>query len=275
MLFCRAGRQPVRWVLSEDRVISVGVLTPHAAGGPAAELSDMAPGRVLTRVSRIPAPGADKSAPGTPPTSPSGLRLLTAPSALDRAAAHLAGASVDVIGYASTSTGYAIGSVAEAAMLERLSQRWSLPVAGTSLSAGAAMRALGVGRVALVHPPWFDDQLNGLGATYFRSQGFEVVSSESAELANDPGRIEPGAIVEWISRHLSDDAEAVFIGGTGLRAARAIEALEERSGRPVLESNQVLLWSILATVDADFQIGGYGRLLGQRPSIVPAPTTSA
>ena len=65
-------------------------------------------------------------------------------------------------------------------------------------------------------------------------------------LPNDPRRIEPGAIVEWISRHVSDDAEAVFIGGTGFRAARAIETLEERLGRPVLESNQVLLWSILA-----------------------------
>jgi maleate isomerase len=83
-------------------------------------------------------------------------------------------------------------------------------------------------------------------------------------LRNDPRRIEPGAIVEWISRHLDDDAEAVLIGGTGFRAARAIEALEERLGRPVLESNQVLLWSILATVQADFEVGGYGRLFGRR-----------
>jgi maleate isomerase len=124
----------------------------------------------------------------------------------------------------------------------------------------------------LVHPPWFDDELNDLGAAYFRSQGFEVVSSESADLVNDPGRIEPGAIIEWISRHLSDDAEAVFIGGSGFRAARAIEALEERLARPVLESNQVLLWAILAKVDADFAVAGYGRLLSQRPSASDAGT---
>src|SRR4051794_28320725 len=68
----------------------------------------------------------------------------------------------------------------------------------------------------------------------------------------DPNRIEPGPVIEWISRHLSDDAEAVWIGGSGFRAARAIEALEERPGRPVLESNQVLLWSTLAKVDANF-----------------------
>ena len=253
-------------------MISIGVLTPHAAAGPEAELPDMAPGQVVTHVSRIPAPGADVSAPGTPPTSPSGLRALTAPSALDAAAGAFAGASVDVIGHASTSTGYAIGLDAEAAMVERLSQRWRLPVVGTSLSAGAALRALQVQRVALVHPPWFDDELNGLGAAYFRGRGFEVVSSESADLVNDPGRIEPGAIVDWISRYLSDDAEAVFVGGSGFRAARAIQALEERLGRPVVESNQALLWAILATVDADFEVGGYGRLLEHRPSATDAGT---
>jgi maleate isomerase len=220
--------------------------------------------RFGTAVSRILTSGADVSAPGTPPTTPSGLRALAAPSVLDAAAVVFAAGSVDVIGYASTSTGYALGFDAETAMLERLSQRWSLPVAGTSLSAGAALRFLHVHRVALVHPPWFDDELNNLGAAYIRSKGFEVVSSESADLANHPGRIEPGAIIEWTSRHVSDDAGAVFIGGTGFRAARAIEALEERLGRPVLESNQVLLWSILARMEADIEVDGYGRLFGRR-----------
>jgi len=250
--------------VTDDRVISIGVLTPHAAAGPEAELPAMAPGRIVTRVSRVMAPGADGSAPATPPTSPSGLRALTAPSALDEAAAAFPSGSVDVIGYASTTTGYSVGFDAEATMLERLSQRWGLPVAGASLSAGAALRALHVQRMALVHPPWFDDELNDLGAAYFRSQGFEVVSAESADLANDPRRIQHAAMVEWISRHLDDDAEAVLIGGTGFRAAGAIEALEERLGRPVLESNQVLLWSILATVQADFEVRGYGRLFGLR-----------
>lgn len=246
-------------------VISIGVLTPHAAPGPAVELPELAPGHVVTRVSRIPAPGADESAPGTPPTSPEGLRALTAPSTLDQAAAEFPQGAVDVIAYASTSTGYAIGPAAETTMVERLSRRWSVPVASTSLAAAAALRALDVRRVALVHPPWFGAELNQLGAAYFRGQGFEVVCSESAELVNDPGRIEPAAIVEWIVHRLTDDAEAVFIGGTGFRAARAIDALEQRLQRPVLESNQVLLWAILAELHTELEVGGYGRLFGQRP----------
>ena len=250
--------------MTAERVISIGLLTPHAAPGPEVELPPMAPGRVVARVSRILPPGDAVSAPGAPPTSPSGLRALAVPSALDEAASAFAGGSVDVIGYASTSTGYALGFHAETTMLERLSQRWALPVAGTSVAAVAALRAVGVKRLALVHPPWFDAELNDLGTAYFRSQGFEVVSSDSAGLPNDPSRIEPGAIIDWISSRLRDDAEAVFIGGTGFRAAQAIDALEERLGRPVLESNQVLLWSILAQVHADVEVGGYGRLFGRR-----------
>jgi maleate cis-trans isomerase len=33
---------------------------------------------------------------------------------------------------------------------------------------------------------------------------------------------------------------------------------------PVLESNQVLLWSILARMEADIDVGGYGRLFDRR-----------
>jgi maleate isomerase len=243
-------------------MITIGVLTPHAEAGPEAELPLMAPGQVFTRLSRIPASDADVAGPGTPPTSPSGLRGLTAPSTLDTAAAAFPLGSVDALGYASTSTGYAIGFDAEAALVERLSHQWRLPVASTSHSAVAAMRAFDVQRVALVHPPWFSDQMNDLGAAYFRSQGFEVASSRSADVVKDPGRIEPVAVLEWITRHVGDDADVVFIGGNGFRAARAIAPLEARLGCLVLESNQVLLWSILAAVNAEFEVVGYGRLFG-------------
>jgi maleate isomerase len=123
-----------------------------------------------------------------------------------------------------------------------------------------ALRILEVERVALVAPPWFDGQMNKLGAAYFRSQGLRVVSSESAELPRDPHRIEPSAVYEWTLRHVPDDADAVFIGGNGFRAAGAIEALEARLERSVLTSNQVLLWSLLTQSGADFQVSGYGQL---------------
>jgi len=123
-----------------------------------------------------------------------------------------------------------------------------------------ALHVLGVERLALIGAPWFDPALNELGAAYFRSQGFELVSSRSAELSLDPARIEAGAVYDWAARNVADDADAVFIGGNGFRAAAAIEGLEVALGRPVVTSNQVLLWNVLARADVRCEIDGYGRL---------------
>jgi len=172
---------------------------------------------------------------------------------------------VDVIGYASTTSAYTIGFDAEMIMTSRLSQLTGRPVAATCASAVQALRVLRLERVALIGAPWFDPQFNELGAAYFASQGFDVVSSESAGLSHDPAAIEPAAVAAWISRHVADSAQAIFIGGNGFRAAGAIDALEATIGRPVLTSNQVLLWQLLAGADASFVIEGYGRLFTHNP----------
>jgi maleate isomerase len=258
-----------------DTVIRIGLLSPHTAIGPEAEFPAMASGRVVTRVAHV---SADAAAAGVraSPTILSGLRALTAPPVLDAAADMLGQDSVDAIGYASTSTAYAIGFDGEAAVVSRLSQRIGIPVSATCASAVLALRVLGVERVALVDPPWFDAELNELGEAYFQSAGFEVVSSMSAGLSRDPRRIEVAAVYEWTSRHVSDDAEAVVIGGNGFRAAGAIVALEAAIGRPVLTSNQVLLWNLLALAGAAFEVSGYGQLFAHKPREVdPGPESTS
>jgi maleate isomerase len=230
-------------------VIRIGVVTPHAAIGPEEEFPEMAPGRVMTCVARVLAEGA---------------------AALDEAADMLGQGSVAVAAHASTSSAYAIGPAAEEVLVTRLSHRIGVPVSASCASAVRAFRVLGVERVALVHPPWFDAELNELGAAYFRSAEFDVVSSESATLSQDPRRIEPAAVYDWTSRHVGDDAEAVFIGGNGFRAAGAIRSLEEAIGRPVVTSNQVLLWNLLAQAGASFEVIGYGRLFRHRSGVPTA-----
>jgi maleate isomerase len=152
-------------------------------------------------------------------------------------------------------------------LVTRLSRRIGVPVSASCASAVRALHVLGVERVALVHPPWFDAELNELGAAYFRSAEFDVVSSESATLSQDPRRIEPAAVYDWTSRHVGDAAEAVFIGGNGFRAAGAIAPLEKAIGRPILTSNQVLLWNLLEQAGARFEVSGYGRLFRHRPDV--------
>ena len=248
---------------TSTEVIRIGVLTPHAALGPEAELPAMAPGRVVTCVARV---SAEEDAFEAHWAIPSGARALITVPLLDGPAELLGQSALDLTVYASTSSGYALGHDTELAVVSRLSRRIEMQVVSTCISAVLALRVLDVGRIALVHPPWFDDELNELGSAYFGSQGFDVVSSASAPLSLDPRRIEPAAVFEWTSRHVADDADAVFIGGNGFRAAGAIAALEDALDRPVLTSNQVLLWNVVRHARVAFEVTGYGRLFASERS---------
>jgi maleate isomerase len=248
--------------------LRVGVLTPHAAVGPEAELPDMVSGRITAVVARIRPPGT-AAAESAPPTAASALRVLARGPALDSAAASIRDASVDAAVHASTSTSYALGHQAEAELVEHLRELCGTPVVASGSSAVEALRSSRSRRVALVHPPWFDDETDELGVRYFRDQGFDVVLSRATGIPNDPGRVRPEHVVDWVARHLDDESDAVFIGGTGLRAAGAIDALERLTGRLVLQANQVLLWSILAASDTAWEVTGYGSLFRTSP-----PTTN-
>jgi maleate isomerase len=197
---------------------------------------------------------------------------MATPHALHDAASTLFPGDVDVLALASTGSGYAIGYRAEAALLKALDERWEVPACSTSQSMVAALRSHHIERISLVHPPWFGYTLSQMGAEYFRSQGFEVIDAQMADLHTEPDQIRPAMVVEWVSQHLSDRAEAVVIGGNGFRAALAIDPLEKTSGRLVLEANQVLLWSVLTSTGTPVSVRGFGTLLENHPNSAE-PTT--
>jgi maleate isomerase len=230
--------------VSGDR-LTVGVVTPHAAAGPEVELPAMTHGRVTTVLSRT----------GSPPGA------STEPAALDRAAVTFRRRTLAAVAHASTTSGYVIGHREETELVERLSQRFNVPAVASCAAVVAALRTYGIGRVQLVHPPWFDADFDELGAAYFRSQGFETVVTKAVDLPDDPARVHPQDVIDWVEHRVEDRAEAVFLAGNGFRAAGAVEELELRTGRLVLEANQALLWGILAATGTRWEVAGHGRLL--------------
>jgi maleate isomerase len=239
-------------------MIRIGVLTPHVVIGPEAEFPEMAPGRLATRVERV--TSGRKASGDVGPVSATALRAATDPPLLERAARRLVADGVDVIGYASTTSAYVIGFDAESAIVSTLSQLTGLPVVSGCAAAVLALRLLEVDRVALIGAPWFSPETNEAATDYFREQEIEVVSSVSAKLSLDPERIDPNPVYEWVSHHVGDSAQAVFIGGNGFRTVGAIERLEATLGRPVLTANQVLLWKLLADAGNPFRVDGFGQL---------------
>lgn len=93
------------------------------------------------------------------------------------------------------------------------------------------------------------------------------VSLQPDHLPSGQTLIRPKDLYNWLAGHVTDDAEAVVVGGNGSRAVGMLEQLEETLGRPVLTANQVLLWAALHVAHSSADaVTGYGRLfaVGER-----------
>lgn len=250
--------QPDGWAQTR-----IGVLTPHADVVPEAEFGAMAPDGISIHAGRVPfvayKPGGAVN--GTLADDP--VRAFADPPLLDDAAELLASAPLQAIAYAFTSSSYVRGSVDDTKLRQRLETRTrGIPVIVTCAAAVTALIALRTKRLALFSPPWFSAEIDQRGARYFHSQGFEVVHSGPAGLPLDQQAVQPGQLYEWVRVHTPKSAEAVFIGGNGLRAIGIIKALEENLGRPILTANQVAFWQALALSGSRVPIVGYGQIFG-------------
>jgi maleate isomerase len=258
--------QETRWKRDGwEAIVRIGVLTPHADVGPESELQAMAPPGVAIHATRVPF-GAMAAGGAMDPTIPlAPVRAFAEPPHVDAAAELLAAAPLNAIVYGFTSSAYVIGVEGEAEMIARLVRRTGgIPVVAACAAAVEGLRVLGARRIALVDPPWFDTELNGLGRRYYESAGFEVVYTAPCGLPSGQAKITPAGLHAWVSEYVSTtDADAIVIGGNGFRAVGAIAALEEDLGRAVVTANQALLWAALRVAGAHpSSVSDYGRLFG-------------
>jgi len=236
----------------------IGVLTPDFDPVPESEMWAMAPPGVSIHVSRVP---WNRDA-----------RSFAEPPHVDTAAELLAGLTPHVIVYAFTGSSYVLGAEADDSLRARLETRArGIPVVLTGPAASEALRILGVHRLALIHPPWFSEESNAKGKDYFRTRGMEVVSCARMTPVRPFTEVPPAEVYDWTKANVPRDAEAVFIGGNGLRAIGVIQALEEALGRPVLTANQVTFWQALRAVGMTSKVSQYGRIFAERAEHRHAP----
>jgi maleate isomerase len=257
--------QPDGWAQTR-----IGVLTPQLDVCPEAEFRALAGAAVSIHAARVRQKTYD---PGEAPDrkiAHDRVRAFADPPQVDDAAESLAAAPLHAIAYCFTSSSYLRGAADDAALKSRLEARTrGIPVVVTAAAALAALSALRVKRLALFSPPWFSAELDQRGARYFESQGLEVVHSGPVGLPPDQQAIQPRELYDWIRTRVPERAEAVFIGGNGLRAIGVIKALEETLDRPVLTANQVAFWQALVLAGSTAAITGYGKIFSARR---PTPT---
>lgn len=167
--------------------------------------------------------------------------------------------SLDVVCYACTSGSLVIGE-------DRVNAELGKGAPGarpTSLIAGVirALRQVGARRITVATP--YLDEINERERVYLEERGFEVLAIQGMNIEKDSDmvRVMPSFIVDYALAADRPDADAIFISCGALRSLDVVDEVERRSGKPVIVSNQAMIWDTLRLAGIDDRYDGFGSLL--------------
>ncbi|MEC9079453.1 MAG: aspartate/glutamate racemase family protein [Pseudomonadota bacterium] len=192
------------------------------------------------------------------PCTVENLRTM-GPRLADAASLIIPDGRLDAMVYCCTSGTAAMGYDTVAENIR--SVRPGIPVI-TPITAGLrALSQFSAEQIAVLTP--YTDDVNASLVDYIQEYGPRVSATTSFHFANDNdmARIPPEAIVSAAKEADRDDADALFISCTAIRAVDVINEIEQALGKPVVSANQALFWEAVRTAGYTVPIEGYGRLL--------------
>ena len=192
------------------------------------------------------------------PTTPENLRQM-APRLTEAAELIAPGEVLRAICYSCTAASVSIGDVEVAAAINHA--RPDVPVVTPTRAARYALEALSAPRIAMLTP--YLEQTAAPMVEYFMRHGFTVTNAHCFGLEDDRdmARISVPTIIEAAVAADTDNADALFLSCTALKAVEAIDEIEKRVGKPVVTSNQATAWALARLGGLhDHKPSSYGRL---------------
>ncbi|MEM7188261.1 MAG: Asp/Glu racemase [Pseudomonadota bacterium] len=125
--------------------------------------------------------------------------------------------------------------------------------AETVTAAGAvvhAMRALGVTRIGFASP--YVGAINDQAIAFFAEKGIETVSRADIGVVLDnygQGALTPEEVFALAMRADAEDAQALVLSCTDMRSAEVVDRLEDAIGKPVICSNQAMMFRASEILD--------------------------
>jgi maleate cis-trans isomerase len=179
------------------------------------------------------------------------------------AANTLADAGPDLIVFHCTHTSMKEGPDGEARIIKLIEATTGIKALSTSSLVNDALRALGLKKLLLLSPYMSNDNI----IDYLSAAGFTVVKDVAlkCERAADFEAVTPQRWLELAVENDTSDVDGVFLSCTNTTQIEAVAAIEEALGKPVVNSNQAVLWGCLKQLKAKLGDGvaapGLGRLM--------------
>ena len=159
----------------------------------------------------------------------------------------LADCAPNLIVFHCTDTSMSQGPQGEGKILDIVRDATGIDAVATSRLVLEALQALGLKRVALLTPY----RNNKAIIDYLNASGIEVVRDVALKLeALDFGKVTPAQWAELAQENDGPDVDGIFLSCTNTTQIEAIADIERRLGKPVVNSNQAVLWGCLRKLGA-------------------------
>lgn len=163
------------------------------------------------------------------------------------------------VAYACTAVSFAKGAGYDDVLCRRITAAAGSPATTTATAMVAALRALGLRRIAVAAP--YVDEVCGRLRRFLEETGFEVVSLANLGLKGvEIAQVTGEELRELAKRADHAAADGLFISCTNLRTLDVLDTLERELGKPVVSANLATMWHALRLAGLAPRLEGLGCL---------------
>lgn len=217
----------------------IGVLVPFTNTNLEPDMAVLAPQGVSVHVARL---GGYDAAAIPDEAQMSGLGA----AGLDEPLRLIAGARPDVVLYGCTSATLTHGRQFDAALAARIRAASGAPTVTAAGALVEALKRLGASRVGFASP--YVGAINRAAVAFLAEAGVDTVACADVgrELDNyGQGELTPDEVFDLACRAARPEADAIVLSCTDMRSVETVERLEAALDKPVVCSNQAMVFLAL------------------------------
>jgi maleate isomerase len=137
-----------------------------------------------------------------------------------------------------------------------------VPAITSAMAIGEAMQALGARHVALVSP--YSEEVNARARHYFEGKhGLKIAALEGFAASDSYmiGKLGPENARDAFARIDRPEIEAFIVPGGNFPTMASIPGWEREFKKPVITTNQAVVWAMLRRLGSEDRMPGLGKLL--------------